>query len=113
MDARELRIGNLYNHVKSGVITLEADWISYFAKFPELLSGIQLNEEWLLRFGFKRQNNAFNGPDKNDFSLWNPPGESEFTFNDTVMCPKIDYVHQLQNLYFALTGSELTLKEKL
>ena len=23
-----------------------------------------------------------------------------------------DYVHQLQNLYFALTGEELTIKEK-
>lgn len=71
---------------------------------------IPLTEEWLNRFGFKRQNNALNGPHKNDFSIWNPPGESEFSFNDTVMCPRIEYVHELQNLYFALTGQELTIK---
>ena len=80
------------------------------SKYNEI-EPIPLTSEWLLKFGFKRMNNAYVSPHKNDFSLWNPKGEEEITFNDTVMCPRIDYVHQLQNLYYALTGEELTIQE--
>jgi len=29
--------------------------------------------------------------------------------NSEIICPEIQYLHQLQNLYFALTNSELTI----
>ena len=32
--------------------------------------------------------------------------------NDSTYLRDIKYVHQLQNLYFALTGEELTIKQK-
>jgi hypothetical protein len=115
LDAIELRIGSFYNHVKAGVIKLEADWISYFAKYPELLSGLPLNEEWLLRLGASKS-----------FENWQytiPVGAITLHFRCNTewyselggiyLGSKIKYVHQLQNLYFALTNSELTLKEKL
>jgi len=73
--------------------------------------GRQLTEEWLLKFGFTRQSNAYNCHHKNDFSIWSPKGSNRFDLNDTINnVPEIMYVHQLQNLYFALTGNELTLK---
>lgn len=70
---------------------------------------IPLTEDWLKKFKFRRLNNAWNGPTKStDFSIWNPDGE-EYTLNDSVMCPKIVHVHQLQNMYFILTGEELVV----
>lgn len=33
-------------------------------------------------------------------------------FTDGTFAAEIKHVHQLQNLYFALTGEELTLKDK-
>jgi hypothetical protein len=79
-----------------------------FSQFNEFICPIVLTEEILIKAGFKRQNNALNGPYKNDFSLWNPREETIFTLNDTLFTPKIKYIHQLQNLYYILTGEELS-----
>lgn len=115
MKAEELRIGNLYNHVASGVITLEADWISYFAKYPELLNGIPLTEEWLLRFGFEKDYDGnLNLYSKQLFTLKHYKGLKDVAllgYQNKVLGESVWYVHQLQNLYYALTNSELTLKE--
>jgi hypothetical protein len=126
MKASELRIGNQYQHVQAGVIVLDGEWISYFAKYPELLNGIPLTEEWLLKFGFEKNlhNNYIReyitiGDDK--IFIVHPPknvfndarGTDLFGVSvqggdlDTVALSAIKYVHQLQNLYFALTGEEL------
>jgi hypothetical protein len=132
LDAIELRIGSFYNHVKAGVIKLEADWISYFAKYPELLSGLPLNEEWLLRFGFE-PNGVYKSMrlaldplhnygtrtfvvvannNKAWIELISKNVHKQYTEKQS-MSFKCGYVHQLQNLYYALTNSELTLKEKV
>jgi hypothetical protein len=136
MDARELRIKNIIGwrlgtgQLITGMVhAIEPDRIAISEKITTifesgepatgqsfmLLSGIEpieLTEEWLKRLGFKRKNNAWElAVGGTDFSLWNPPGDLEIRLNDTILCPKTEYVHQLQNLYFALTNSELTLKE--
>lgn len=85
---------------------------------------IPLTEEWLLRFGFKK-----NEPEISDgyFNWWNKEKsvsvDVEYVLTDNGVellyyyvlqdingCrpyKHIIYVHQLQNLYFALTGQEL------
>ena len=103
---------------------------------------VPLTEEWLLKFGFKYQDRDvshgngkierfwskhwFTGGDNwwleinlnpitkksNGFFWlnWNIGGGNNF-----VHLPhscELKYVHQLQNLYYALTGEELTLKDK-
>lgn len=68
---------------------------------------IPLTEEWLLKFGFEEKYGYIkNGVHLNtDYSLFI---EDEIGFNEwTADC---EYVHQLQNLYFALTGEELIIK---
>lgn len=69
---------------------------------------IKLTEEVFLTFGFT----------KNDNNYWFHPmvtnsiyGSNGFYMSNVT--PEIKYVHQLQNLYFALTGEELELKDKL
>jgi hypothetical protein len=79
---------------------------------------IPLTEEWLLKFGFTvdQQLNG-SGAIINGFKIWK--GDSWECWNYSTNKEWIDdneiyvdlfFVHQLQNLYFALTGKELTLK---
>jgi len=82
---------------------------------------IPLTEEWLLKLGFVKtqdlgKNNvlqleisqrliiSFADYDCNNLNLWQDG--KRFSFKHGL----IQYVHQLQNLYFALTGEELLIK---
>jgi hypothetical protein len=72
------------------------------------LSGVTLTEEILLKCGFDKLLSIFKkddfkiGLDGNDFLL----SEITVVFENKIKF-KIQYLHQLQNLYFALTGKEL------
>lgn len=101
----------------------------YFAE--EEIEPIPLTEEWLLKFGFeiKRKqyslnvgNELFNYAIKEHFIIWKS-GDSGYLKmrkdGDGWMIKECyerhdyiyKYVHQLQNLYFALTGEELQLND--
>jgi hypothetical protein len=81
------------------------------------LTGIPLTEEWLLKFGFKKERKSYlKGVHQELFS-----GLMELTFDRLLQkwvfsvgkykdITRLQYVHQLQNLYFALTGEELEIK---
>ena len=130
LSASELRIGNLILlfskrickviKIEGKSFTVKADDISDVSVFPNMSNGVEpipLTEEWLIKFGFELYENAgiyglyreifppVSGfeitADSEGYWYW-PSG----MFNAT----KIKYVHQLQNLYFALTGEELTYK---
>lgn len=133
MKAQELRIGNLLMF-NDKPIAINAGFIhdlDYSLKNPERedancftdLSPIELTEEWMIKFGFmcKRPNN-FTLEFGIKIKPWNYLSLEEsttkwycdinYTYKDEHSCitlPDVKYVHQLQNLYFALTGKELTL----
>lgn len=70
--------------------------------------GIPLSEEWLIRFGFEilsGKQGYFAETKTPWFVLTKTDDVFRLAFYNTA---EINYVHQLQNLYFALTGSELT-----
>lgn len=78
---------------------------------------IPLTEEWLLKFGFLYngwnwdfQSYRFHAQGKNDRGeFYNTEfgiRKNKEVFNISF---KIQYVHELQNLYFSLTGKELTI----
>jgi len=93
---------------------------SNFSQFDEFMSPIPLTEEWLVKFGFN-QKTYFDTDGceyyefKNgSFKIYNSEYSEEFhvDFNVSDGCSvHVKTVHQLQNLYFALTGEELTLKQ--
>lgn len=74
---------------------------------------IPITEQWLGEFGFKKR---FHNSECN---IWEPPPADTNTtylaiaklksgqFIELISRAKVDYVHQIQNLYFALTGIEL------
>lgn len=129
MKASELRIGNwVHNSINSTDFQIDffagREWCTNVCEFDSEefdskikdLQPIPLTEEWLIKFGFKKRDmlSSILFDMKNPrFSIYlNPPIDKSNKWNilGIEKNVNIQYVHQLQNLYFALTGEELTLK---
>ena len=78
---------------------------------------IPLTEEWLLKFGFEKTLNQYKKLTlSNKIGCDNIPFiilflDNQYQYDDLRFRTNIEYVHQLQNLFFALTGEELTIKD--
>lgn len=122
MKATELRIGNYYQYAgNNGIIYAQVQEIKHnqfglLGDFDgvnfEICKPIQLTEDWLFKFGFEKIYNDFNWYIKGNycFSFLKELDLIVFKIKfQTVDICTIKYVHEAQNLYFALTGEELTL----
>ena len=119
MKASELRIGNYVYDTLGKVNRIDLEAITYIVKEPHnQVKPIPLTEEWFFKFGFalcKKQvslnigNELFDYAMKNEFIIWKDSRKG-WTLDGRVSRETyyIQYVHQLQNLYFALTGEELS-----
>ena len=128
MKATELRIGNWVKMKKSDPI--ENYQISAILEkgvnsgsvgmLYEIIEPIPLTEEWLERFGFEKDEEYDEGG-LVDYRMTLMKGSLEFVsfwnseqltgVNQPQTGIDVEYVHQLQNLYFALTGQELQTDE--
>lgn len=140
MEAREFRVG-LYVH-QIGMKTqernrygIEESWnisdsdvivdygiMGFALKNPEWYEGIPLTEEWLLRLGatlikkadyvnvdfsvYEFADDLFYIDDR--FNVFHDKFDSEIYLGY-----ELKYVHQLQNLFYSLTGEELTIKTEV
>jgi len=119
--AEELRIGNLFLAGKTihpeRVFKIDfemRDGHLINGQIPEEhCHGIELTEEWLLKFGLEYVDEAAG------YVLGHHliPETAYKDYEVHLFCEencavKIKHVHQLQNLFYALTGEELTLKQK-
>jgi len=120
MKANELRIGNLLQGDKiqlanqgiysDGIFAITGYGISEF-ELGRLLKAkpIPLTEEWLLKFGFEKLTKRFR---KEVNGYWYTVWDSgQFDVDNKAISFNCKYVHKLQNLYFDLTGEELTITE--
>ena len=85
--------------------------LTYETASDENVEPIPLTEEWLLKFGFNKRKIYFE-LGKLAISLNGIEYDNGRTyFNSwTILEKQPEYVHQLQNLYFALTNEELIIK---
>jgi hypothetical protein len=118
MKATELRIGNWvrWNYEESSegnVYPVEYGYeLDDIKNNPNIVNPIPLTEEWLLKFGFNKVSDIWEFWKNSGWDLRQHKLENKwwlFYNGQDLDCVRIDYVHQLQNLYFALTGEELTL----
>lgn len=126
MDAKQLRIGNYVIDDDGEIIRLQSvDDLRYDICYDP----IPLTEEWLLRCGFEKK--ELNGEDwseivylldvkdgrggdfiltyANDFSL-NISGD-DVDLGITPPIERFRNLHQLQNLFYILSGDELKIKD--
>jgi len=130
MKATDLRIGNLVNYKIVDKLDKRKEWFEpceIDAVDLQVIDSdyqpIPLNEEWLLKFWFDEHGEfgeyyrIFNKgliidveDTNNEFIVWVRIGDDILKPLLEVGYPiaYIQYVHQLQNLYFALTNEELT-----
>lgn len=124
MKATELRIGNLSERTnkqtkeKLLIELIASDILDIHASGERssfIYEPIPLTEEWLLKLGFK----YYSLPSENNVKRGYYTMKYGSTFKIIISNKKyyflnfrkeIEYAHQLQNLYFALTGEELTIK---
>lgn len=123
IEPKELRIGNIVfdpdrkdndlDNLGKGVYRISPWAIEKQYSCHLKLTGIPLTSEWLRRFGFERDVNfvlLFN-KGKMSISIKENKYNGRVFFNSWAIIEEMPaYVHQLQNLYFALTGQELELK---
>jgi hypothetical protein len=128
MKANELRIGNYVTDNYNNIVEIESIWGKLMVSFNTLsdktlstrfptkhLNPIPLTEEWLIKFGFNKKTGIFSKNINEQVIAIGLDG-SYGLYNDEIdwregssFCGdnRIIYVHQLQNLYFALTNEEL------
>jgi hypothetical protein len=106
MKSNELRIGNLVNdYFREIIVDVNINVLkSILTNKRCLYKPILLTEEWLLKLGFHK----YKG-DNIDFFLndFETSCNMDLLFWKGTQIKNINYVHQLQNLYFSLTGEEL------
>ena len=130
MKADELRIGNYLKGLQGDILEIEQikkdcdNYIGYAVYFSNKdssslihdleLQPIPLTEEWLLKFGFEFFKHHYLGYDifkKDNLLIAMMIVNVIFIDDYDTALAEIKHVHQLQNLYFALTGEELILKK--
>jgi hypothetical protein len=83
-------------------------WVYMALYVYDEIKPIELTEEWLLKFGFKQTfiSKIHLTFDKGSFHLLKRVNHIQIWYENI----DVKYVHQLQNLYFALTNQELTIQ---
>ena len=137
MKATELRIGNYIDYTtKREIVTMQTtyEYIRLIHNGNKNFKPIKLTEEWLLKFGFKKYPDCRDtfqqiyydsyqfeidrftivsfSIQQDNKSLIKCNYDRGYRSEDNKKNYYIKYVHQLQNLYFALTNEELTFKSE-
>ncbi|MCT3917541.1 hypothetical protein HZQ04_15885 [Elizabethkingia anophelis] len=130
MKSNELRIGNYVEY--AGVICKVEGYSNEGLETNGVVAPIsaynpiQLTEEWLIKFGFQNYEAERYTPNQEDSEFFEYRLASGISYRDYICKPyhgwviklgdyddslEIMFVHQMQNIYFALNGEELTIKE--
>jgi len=114
MNQKDLRLGNLVNdHLGKTlqVVGLKDDNVYLVLSNGEkikynikTIQPILITEEWLLKFGF-------NGWDIDNYTIILTNGNFFVIECNHPIATNIFYVHQIQNLYYAISGKELIIKD--
>jgi hypothetical protein len=122
MKAKELRIGNYYDHNGEIKTVTPNTILEVWEAIRTWCKAIPLTEKWLLKLGFTKDNYGcfyLSRIDENENNLWLKTQENNIGValnmfhleRKQTYLNNVEYVHQLQNLYFALTGEELVVSD--
>jgi hypothetical protein len=126
MRPKELRLGNYI--LDRGGKVLKIDFMEYLqegydckvgqnivfageevhpmTEYTDYATPTPITDQWITKLGF--ESNTFNWK-LGDFRMSKNQGRYIIAFRSQILLRDVKHVHQLQNLYFALTGEELTI----
>ncbi len=119
LEAKDLRIGNLVinicnNEAVEVVIGVFEDEI-YLSSNSSLkiedLTPIPLTEEWLLKLGLVYNDERKSYGNETKLSVLKVCSSFVAEVYEDAAVKQVRYVHELQNLYHAITGNELEIKQ--
>lgn len=123
MKANELRIGNWINNHEGKPEQIDGEGIAQFSDgeltapdgINTFICPIRLTPEWMEKFGFELERITYSIDTEEGQAIeFRLPGllylagVNSTTLGECFTVFNMHHVHQLQNLYFALTGEELT-----
>lgn len=119
MKASELRIGNLVTIGDGAFPVVVADLRAMSESESHIYKPIEITQLILFAFGFDYIKSGASGCDQwSGMGFWSKDGINRITLRGDKNCrdlriegyfnSSIRFVHELQNLHFALTGKELT-----
>jgi len=118
MEANEIRIGNwvINNFDLSDYQQMNMYYFNKIQDNPNMFHPITLTEEWLIKFELLLDSKSdgivkYSMIPFRDLTVVLQEDEQGRVEDKADHLCYVNYVHQLQNLYFALTGEELTIKE--
>lgn len=129
MTPNQVRVGNWVNNNEENYQITSAT-IAQLERGDSIANPILLTEEWLIRFGFEKEDKKPSSNHSNYFSINIMDYKYSFAYADfredwgfyhsytdaikeednnrfDFISSGIKYVHQLQNLFYALSGNEL------
>ncbi len=126
IDIKELRVGNLIFSKMTGIVEAVEpnDFEMILDDFGDF-HPIKITEDWLLKLGFEQSDDDLfellvikkHVAEFIKIDLWTRTelglvfsmeiSQGEFPEQVNIDLPHIKYVHQLQNLFFSLTGNDL------
>jgi hypothetical protein len=118
MESIELRLGNFIQD-EFGIVEQVESLNSFGCEeinensVTGFYEPILLNSEWLLKFGFEPSGTSWlrNTGNYGYFDIELMDEHYFLNYEGLPFSNGFKYVHQLQNLYFAVTGKELTIKK--
>jgi len=125
MNSKDLRIGNLVRVRNGRIVEVDITYLKHLALWeiekytPDPpIEPIPLTGELLIKLGFKKFNNKYHiGFNWGAYSVYEVGDIYDHwyffhEFDKTKrITSSIKYLHQLQNIYFALTGAEFEFKK--
>ena len=120
MNAKNLRIGNYINVTRAhgrgekqtSVKKVNLHYLSQLINKSKTITPISITENWLVDFGFVNTNDEeYPNYNLGHYTCMWRHSKTNFCSSHGFI-NDLKYVHELQNLYFAVCGRELSLKTK-
>ncbi|SIN93552.1 hypothetical protein SAMN05444409_1221 [Epilithonimonas zeae] len=114
MKAKELRIGNLVSNMTTGNNEqVDINIIQSIMNGSTDYKPVELNDEWFNKFDFSKEHFGYYYENIYEFSVLTSRNNAYIVrWGNQVLAgaEPIRYVHELQNIFFALKGSDLPTK---
>ncbi|GGG63731.1 hypothetical protein [Epilithonimonas arachidiradicis] len=114
MNAKELRIGNLVSDINTGDnVQVDIKIIQSIMNGKTNYKPIDLNDEWFKKFGFSKEHFGYYYENIYEFSVLASRNNAYIVrWGNQVLAgaEPIRYVHELQNIFYALKGIDIPMK---